>query len=598
MKAWNRPLRYVISTLVAALLFFVSVGCDGGGYTYTPSDTVKVTVAAGEYYTCENGVNAVQRGGDAQLKLNFKEGYIFQSCNYADYTASRQGDGSVILTLKNVEYPTFLEIVALEVKDGILYDTNGGRLLNGFTDTSFFEYKPKQHWRRPNTSIGVYDVARDGYTLVGWNTKPDGGGTHIGLGSRVDVPEGGVTMLYAEWKKWTPISDFEYEEMEDGIRLTKYIGDKALSELVIPMAINGKTVVEIGTRFADHLEAKTIVFPHTMSVVSERAFAYCGFEEVYVSDNIASLPDVAFSGSVLRTLHLNAVHKPYYMATSEAALFTDKMDRLISLKDKKKMVFFAGCSMAYGLNSPKVAEEFPEYEIVDMATMGGTMANAQLDCILPYIGEGDVFIHAPEGGSGYQLFGEHTFDWNFLTLCEGNYDLLTHIDLRNYGMVFSALRRFNEYRLAGEPCEYDDWSGICNEYGDVVIERGEFNSNESHGEEYSFVMEYATEETVARMCGYYDQIRGNGAELLFSFSPMNLQGMPQADVDARLWETFEAFYRTELGKRGYPVISNIEDYMLDGKYFFDANYHLNEFGRDLRTDRLLDDLKTYFKNKS
>ncbi len=598
MKVWNSFLKYVISTMVAAFLFFVGVGCGGNGYTYTPLSTVKVTVASGENYTCERSVNVVQKGEDLTLELTFDDGYIFKSCSYADYTANTQADGSVLLTLKNVKYPTFLEIVALEVKDGILYNTNGGRLLNGSTDTSFFEYKPKQGWRRANTSIGVYDVARDGYTLVGWNTMPDGSGTHIGLGSRVDIPDGGVTVLYAEWRQWTPVSDFEYEEIEGGVRLTKYIGDKALSELVIPMAINGKTVTEIGTRFADHLEAKILILPHTMSVVSERAFAFCAFEEVYVSDNIASLPDVAFSGGVIRTLHINAVHKPHFLATSEAALFPDKMDRLMALKDVKKMVFFAGCSMAYGLHSPEVAKEFPEYEIVDMATMGGTMANAQLDCIIPYISEEDVFIHAPEGGSGFQLFGEHTFDWNFLTLCESNYDLLTHLDLRNYKMPFAALRRFNEYRLAGEPCEYDAWSGICNEYGDVVIERGELNTDESQGEEYTFDMQYVTSETVERMCGYYDQIRSKGAEVLFSFSPMNLQGMPQEDVDARVWETFEAFYKTELTKRGYPVVSKIEDYMLDGRYFFNANYHLNEFGRDLRTGRLIDDLKTYFKNKA
>lgn len=43
--------------------------------------------------------------------------------------------------------------------------------------------------------------------LLGWNTQPDGKGTHYGLGADFKVPIGGTT-LYAEWEKVAPVQKY------------------------------------------------------------------------------------------------------------------------------------------------------------------------------------------------------------------------------------------------------------------------------------------------------------------------------------------------------------------------------------------------------
>lgn len=42
---------------------------------------------------------------------------------------------------------------------------------------------------------------------------------------------------------------------------------------------------------------------------------------------------------------------------------------------------------------------------------------------------------------------------------------------------------------------------------------------------------------------------------------------------------------------GYEAISDVEEYMFPGRYFYDSDYHLNDLGAALRTERLLADLK-------
>ena len=42
---------------------------------------------------------------------------------------------------------------------------------------------------------------------------------------------------------------------------------------------------------------------------------------------------------------------------------------------------------------------------------------------------------------------------------------------------------------------------------------------------------------------------------------------------------------------GYEFISEVEDYMFLGRYFYDSDYHLNDLGASLRTERLISDLQ-------
>ena len=77
----------------------------------------------------------------------------------------------------------------------ILCHANGGTRLDGGNPVEPIEIPTPQTHFRLNTPIGTDLFARDGYTLIGWNTRPDGSGESVGLGSRI-AWEDGLT-LYA-----------------------------------------------------------------------------------------------------------------------------------------------------------------------------------------------------------------------------------------------------------------------------------------------------------------------------------------------------------------------------------------------------------------
>lgn len=590
--------RLCIMAVMISAILFAFAGCAEYEYTYERTNLVRITVASSPAYEASWESISVERGTDVELTLTFGErGIVFDSCDYSDYTAENGSAGVTVLTLKNVRFPTFLNIRTRLAEGGIYYDANGGRTIAG--GEGFIEWlKPSTHLR-VNTSSGVDSIEREGYTQIGWNTAVDGTGDSVCLGGRVTPPDGeALTTLYAEWAKWLDGDDFGYKEIDGGITLTSYNGDKSADPFVIPGEIDGKSVIGIDADFAAGLTAKTLILPSTMQYVADKAFLLCRFDTLYMFDNIIRIDDKCFAGTHFKTLRINAVLKPRYLSTSEPAEFSDKMDRLMLHADEKKMVFFAGCSMSYGLDSAYMQETFPDYTVIDMGTMGGTNADMQLDCITPFLGEGDIFVHAPEQASRFQLFDDMNCDSNFFILCEGNPDLVSYVDLSKVFGVLGAFNKYNADRLLAAGGEWTDDNDYHNEYGDVVIPRGVISEDVKHGEgDYTYMSDYVTEGSFSRMCDYYDAISARGAEVLFSYAPVNYNGLPDEAVAGREWLTFAEKTESRLAGRGYPVISDIGDYLMNGRYFYDTDYHLNETGRDIRTRNLADDIKEYLENK-
>ena len=95
----------------------------------------------------------------------------------------------------------------------IRYEFNGGSTSG--TETFFVE-EILTHHLRPNTWNGS-GLKKSGFTLYGWNTKADGSGERIGLGSRVTVKDCGEITLYAEWLKQIDVSQILYREIAPGI---------------------------------------------------------------------------------------------------------------------------------------------------------------------------------------------------------------------------------------------------------------------------------------------------------------------------------------------------------------------------------------------
>lgn len=590
LRLFNIRLFFILLTVLLVFCASFSAACNKNDTVNGSPSSVKLTVADGVGYTAEQSVFEVKRGSSVKIKLEFLPGYVFDGCDYKNYSFENEDERVTVLLLHNLRYPSFVSIRTRATAAGIYYHANGGKFSVGRGDY-LLEWANAASGRRQNTNTGAL-LNRDGYTLIGWNTRADGSGEMVGLGSRITLPRETMLNLYGQWVKWSPSDVFSYRQENDGITLTGYNGG-SVQTLTIPAIIDGKTVTRIHSGFANGLQFETVILPYTVMRVEKYAFDKCKVQTLCFSDNLEYIADESFYGAGLTTLRISARIAPRYLGTSEVAEFSDRMDRLILNREKKKMIFFAGCSMCYGLDSQTVYEAFDgEYEIINFGTMGETHAGAQMDCIAKFLSDGDIFIHAPEQAAPYQLMFSDAMEPNIYLLCEGNFDLISYIDISHISGSLTAFNIFNTIRLKIEGGSYLDDTCMHNEFGDITVRRESTGKDVSYnGYEYTYNLTFATQMSISRLCDAYDKIAATGTQVMFSFAPLNYHGLTREAVAQEQWKTFELIYRRGLGSRGYGVISTAENFLLPGRYFYDTDYHLNGEGVVIRTERLVEDIK-------
>nr|MBR4281243.1 hypothetical protein [Clostridia bacterium] len=546
---------------------------------------VKICLERGEGFTTNAHLQEIDREGDAIFQIWLQEDYEIIDCSYPDY-ALDQGDGYTLLTLKNVRYADRVTLRCEIPTSVINYDPNGGCFSeNGSAEPLRIAYGPSAH-PRINTLSGQEKLLREGYVMVGWNTAADGSGDHIGLGSRVTVEKNAEMTLYAQWMQETPQVLFTWVEADDGLRLTACLGVEAAS-LVIPGSIDGRPVTAIAAGFAQGLSIDSLVIPDSVLRIEEGAFRDCAIEHIYFFDTLRQVSDASFAGSRPRYWHIGAVVPPRYQGASDITAFADKMDLLLLHQDEQKLLLFAGCSMNYGMDSSILAEAFPEYTVLNLGAVGGTNAQFQFACMLPYLRSGDVFIHAPEQASAYQLMSSTACENRMFIAVEGNFDLLAQVDMTTLGAgAFDCFRAFNEKRSFMEVGDYADQYIPLNAYGDNIQQRLASNQGQ-FDEDYGLLTELITENGLDLLAAYYDRIRAAGAEVYLSYAPINAlccEVPGQVAAFAEAWEQ-------GMQARGYETISDLKDYVMEPKYFYDADYHLTTAGAALRAQQLCQDLQ-------
>jgi len=579
-----------LAALILALLFCL------GGCAPAPvekSDLINVTVSDGDCYYLAQNTYSVRRGDDLTVRLIFREGGYPEGCSYQNSKFVRVEKNYYDLTLYQIRYPEFVKITENDGTDAIRYYANGGEFAEGAGMGGYLSGKVSQTHLRTNTDLGT-QLFRAGYIQTGWNTAADGSGVHIGLGSRVSAEVGIKTELYAEWEKALDASSFEYEIRDGACTLTKLKSDA--SRIVLPETVDGIPVRAVARGFCIGAEAEVLVIPRTVSVVEEGAFEQAAFETLYLFDNISELFDASFENCTVKSVRINASEPPRYLKDTEIAYFADAVDRLIALRDRKKIVFFSGCSFAYGLHSETVERAVgDEFEVVNVGVIGGTNAGFQLDILSAFMGTGDVLVHAPEVASTYQLMEDNGAESRMFLITEGNYDLLSLVDVSKIEGFFEKFAHYCNNRRALPPCDYGDVAGMYNEYGDICKPRDYTGEDKAFSEEsnYTYHPEFVNERSGALLDSYYQNFRDRGVRVVLTYSPVNLHGLPSEDREQCIWERFEEHCNKYLAARGIEIISTASDYLLEGRYFYDTDYHLNDKGAEIRTERLLNDLKRH-----
>lgn len=553
------------------------------------SGTVLVAVLDHAHVQTEEPVRTVTYGGSVEFILNLDVGWSVSSADYPDHSITPYGANSALLRLDNVTAPVRVGLEVSKAQAVICYHAAGGRVLDAEEDVYYENYDLTYH-KRANTSLGYGKLQREGYTLVGWNTEPDLSGAHIGLGSRVTVPaEENILDLYAEWAQWTPERDFVYVSRGVNAELTGYTGNA--ETVVVPETLGGLPVAVIGTDCFAGTAVSTVILPNTVLTVRTGAFQDCGLKELYFFDDLMEISDDSFINCPnFSSIHINAAHLPCYAALSRHSRYADKIDLLIlSLEAKKpRMVFMSGSSMWFSLDGALADDYFDrEYTVINVALNGFYSGTAQFEVLKNFLREGDVFIHAPEECSEYQLMATDEMTQNMYTCFELNYDLMSGVDIRRMSNVFSAYTEYNAVRRDLPQTGYDereatDW---IDEYGCIPFTRPAVNGDEDLLDDAYIGVDMLTREALQRLNSQYAEIQAiTGAPVLFAFGPINYDGLPEGDRSAEVWSAFETTIRE--GLESAVLITHLEDAVFRGSSFYYTDFHLNSEATKIHTQRL------------
>ena len=540
---------------------------------------------------CDDYVLTVPVSGSAVFTLRCEDGFTVVGADCSDYSLLPGTNGRTILTISNIRYSDVITL-AVERSDAVIrYDRNDG---SGVPPT---EVPVTPSHRRWNTARALFD--RDGYTLTGWNTRPDGTGTAVGLGSRVEPAE--ELVLYAQWSPWTGEEMFQWSPYADGAAITAYRGASAL--ITVPAKLNGCPVRLIAEGAFENVACDTVILPDTLFELEDGAFRGCSLSTLYLCDNIRVISDAAFEDcECLATLHMNAVEEPVYSGTCYDT-FPDKLDRLAQLTDKRKIVLFGGSSVRFGCDCAALDAAFPDYEIVNMGVFAYTNALPQLELILSYMGEGDILLHSPEfDASNMQFCTTSDIEYRFYNMVESNYDALALLDLRHYGRVFTPLADYltvkdpmtkKSYALSAADFDEDGVpvdTPSYNEYGDYVVYRPNAASAlPVYGDPVRYtVAAFPQESHIASLNRVYGQFLEKGVRVYFTYAPRNAQALSSDSTPAARAE-LDHYLRQNLR---VPVITELEDSLWSGVYMYGTDNHLSTEGAAIHTEQIISALQT------
>ena len=563
--------RKLKTILFTALLLVLSglVGC--GHKNDSEENLCHIVLEDGEGYHVTEPARTVEAGSNVNFTVTLDNSWQFLGTDYhgkADIIKDNDGK-TVELVLYKVKYSESVCIQAEKGKYEITYDANGGKTLSDKTD------KVKKYYRgthqRINTSIGTDLFYRDGYTLLGWNTRADGTGEAVGLGSRAAWKKGLV--LYAQWVPWSAEENFVYKKVSGFAVITGYIGNE--QQICVPPNLGGLPVRTIREQAFADTDCRTVILSPGIYEIEKWAFKNSRMEQMYLYDDLMKVSDYAFQ---------------------------DKYDRLLSLKDKKKIVLFSGSSTRFGYDSEMIDRAFPDYEVVNMGVFAYSPALPQLELIRSCMKEGDILLDSPEfDAANRQFCYQKELDYATFAMMESNYDAFAGLDLREYTQVFTA---FSAYQAAREDMERKSYD-ICaadydedgheteessyNEYGDYVLYRP---NSTKEGPIYGLPVNYTVnafpqDTYIDSINAEFQKFMDEGIKVYFTYSPRNKYALSKESTEeerARLHEYFKS-------QLHIPVISELEDSLYTGIYLYGTDNHLSTEGAQIRTERVIRDLK-------
>ena len=271
----------------------------------------------------------------------------------------------------------------------------------------------------------------------------------------------------------------------------------------------------------------------------------------------------------------------------------DKHKLLQETVYEKRVVLVGGSNVMMGVCSPKIEEEL-NLIVINTAIAGGYGLKYILDDVLPYLTKDDVVIIIPEYENFYNDFF-YRGSMSLLRSLETYPKNIKKLNLKQLILVLNDVpNSFTDKLLFCEKSMFGTFKkniylrSSFNENGDFVAHWGK--ENKSNLALTKIDSNYVYNQTTIEYVQQFKNSLPKGVELYLSYPSFSKSSYLKAEK--QIEKVSKVFEKSKI-----PILGSTVRYCFNDSLFFDTRYHLNYNGQVLRTQYLIQDLKSRLTTK-
>jgi hypothetical protein len=274
---------------------------------------------------------------------------------------------------------------------------------------------------------------------------------------------------------------------------------------------------------------------------------------------------------------------PQFSDTYNAAIL-DKYQRLMTTQSPK-IILLAGSNFAFGFDS-KMIEESLHMPVVNLGLHAGLRIHFMIEIAKANIQKGDIVVI----GFEYPLYNDNNVSVQEMFTAIENYPYLwPFIDPGQYSRLATgyfqryARQKIDRYMKGITPSVGVYSRMAFNQYGDIMVDRPACVLQNS-GPAIIINKDIISHNTISYLNRFNDYVVSRGATLYLTY-PSTLK-----DAITSTSDEISGFVQALEETVRFPIISEIQDYILPRNLFYDNQYHLNNEGIEVRTKKLIEDI--------
>ena len=484
----------------------------------------------------------------------------------------------------------------------VLYHANGGTILDeGSPDgDALWKEFSLAYYLYPNALAELGYFARDGFTLIGYSTMPDGSGEFYAPGAKIFEDTDSVIELWCVWSEQSPTDDFSFsfDASAGGWAVDAYRGPGG--EVSVPSSFEGYPVRRIAPgAFAGSAAITRLILPPSLRVIGDGSCSgMTNLASLVFFDSLDYISDAAFAGdSTLDTVYICAATKPRYCNWFNN--HAKKIELMNYWKDDERPMFviLGGSSAAYAVNAQQLQSLLSrEYVVLNCGTNGANLFDMSSVWAMRFMEDGDFLLHLTEY-SGWQLGGTQCA-WETFRSFESCYNVFSWVPISRYDQFFDCFNKYLEARSSLPEAEYEDYvsylagtAGYYDEQGTLTLQTAP-NGSETfwQGRRIYFCGEWLYPYMVDNLNERYAQLDGMGVDAALTYTPLNRNSL-YPEQTAEHMDDFEAYLSDNLN---ITILGELRENLMDPAILYDDDYHLASPARAEFTERLAGEINEYF----